>query len=55
MKQTIIHVGLNVEVRSLRSYQDRVVIVCLQLIPLLGSKALDAIKPVHVEAYYRQR
>ena len=43
------------EVRSLRSYQDRVEIVRLQLIPYFGSKALTDIKPEHVEAYRQQR
>ena len=43
------------EVRSLRSYQDRVEIVRLQLIPYFGSKALNEIKPEHVETYRQQR
>ncbi len=43
------------EVRSLRSYQDRVEIVRLQLVPFFGSKALNEIKPEHVETYRQQR
>lgn len=43
------------EVTSLRSYQDRVEIVRLQLIPFFGSKALNDIKPEHLEAYRQQR
>ncbi len=39
------------EVRSLRSYQDRVAIVRLQLIPFFGSRALNEIKHEHVETY----
>jgi len=55
MKQTIIHVGFNVEVRSLRSYQDRGEIVRFQLILFFGLMVLDEIKPEHVEAYCLQR
>ena len=43
------------EVRSLRTYQDRVEILRLQLIPFFGSKALNEIKPEHIEIYRQQR
>ena len=43
------------EVKQLRSYQDRVEIVRLQLIPFFDGKPLREIQPENVEAYRLQR
>jgi integrase len=43
------------EVKHLRSYRTRIIIMQLQLIPFFGRMALADITPEHVEAYRAQR